>query len=117
MTREAVMTEAEPKSPRPDVPYGELNPVIHERARLGIMSMLAAARELSFNDLKAQLGLTDGNLSVHMRILESRGYLAVDKSFVLRKPRTVLRLTKAGRRTFEAYLAVLERIARAARRE
>jgi len=116
MTRETAVTEAEPRPKRRDVPFGELNPVIHERVRLGIMSMLAAVRELSFNDLKAQLGLTDGNLSVHMRILESHGFVAVEKSFVLRKPRTILRMTKSGRRTFETYLAVLEQITQAARK-
>ncbi len=102
--------------PAPAVPFGELNPVIHERVRLGIMSTLAASRELAFNDVKTALGLTDGNLSVHMRILEKHGYLAVEKSFVLRRPRTVLRLTKAGRRAFEEYLAVLEQVTRATRK-
>jgi DNA-binding transcriptional ArsR family regulator len=98
------------------VPFGDLNPVIHERVRLGIVSCLAASRELAFNDVKAVLRLTDGNLSVHMRILEKHGYVRVVKSFFLRKPRTVLRLTRAGYRAFEEYLAVLERVTRAGRR-
>ena len=110
------MPDAELKMSMRAVPFGELNPVIHERVRLGIMSMLAAARELSFGDVKGTLGLTDGNLSVHMRILESHGLVEVEKSFVLRRPRTVLRLTKAGRKAFEEYLRVLEQVTKAARR-
>ncbi len=99
-------------SPPPPLPFGELDPVIHERVRLGIVSLLAASRGLSFGEVKAALGLTDGNLSVHMRILEKAGFLAVEKSFVDRRPRTVLGLTKAGRKAFEAYLVVLEKITR-----
>jgi DNA-binding MarR family transcriptional regulator len=109
------MTIARP-APAPAVPFGELNPVIHERVRLGITSLLAAVRELPFNDVKGALGLTDGNLSVHMRILEKHGYVAVDKTFVLRRPRTVLRLTRAGRRAFEDYLRVLERVTQTGRK-
>ena len=95
---------------RSDVPFGQLNPVIHERVRLGIVSVLAASRELTFTDVKATLGLTDGNLSVHMRILEKAGYVEVEKSFVDRKPRTALRLSKAGRKAFEGYLEILEQV-------
>lgn len=98
-----------------EVPFVALNPVIHERARLGIMSLLAAARALPFLDVKRSLGLTDGNLSVHMRILERQGYVEVEKSFVLRRPRTVLKLTRKGRRAFEEYLAVLEKVTKGAR--
>jgi DNA-binding transcriptional ArsR family regulator len=109
------MTMSKPPSASA-VPCGDLNPVIHERVRLGIMSLLAAARELPFNDVKGALGLTDGNLSVHMRLLEKHGYVTVDKSFVLRRPRTVLRLSRAGRRAFEEYLRVLERVTQAGRK-
>lgn len=110
------MTVAEHKPPMRTVPFGELNPVIHERVRLGIASLLAASRGLAFGDVKAALGLTDGNLSVHMRILESNGYVEVEKSFVMRRPRTVLRLTKLGRKAFEEYLRVLEQVTKAAKR-
>lgn len=89
-----------------------LNPVIHERARLGIMSVLAAQPALSFNELKAALGATDGNLSVHLRTLEEAGYVSVEKAFVDRKPRTTARLTKKGRIAFEHYVGVLEEIVR-----
>lgn len=110
------MPFAETKPSMRPVPFGDLNPVIHERVRLGIMSLLAASRELAFNDVKEALRLTDGNLSVHMRILEEYGYVEVEKSFVMRRPRTVLRVTKRGRRAFEAYLGVLEKVTRAGRR-
>ena len=66
-----------------------LNAVIHERARLGIMSVLAARTVLSFTELKAYLEMTDGNLSVHLRILEKAGFVSIEKAFVQRKPRTI----------------------------
>jgi DNA-binding transcriptional ArsR family regulator len=87
-----------------------LNPLIHERARLGIVSALAAREAASFAELKALLDLTDGNLSVHLRALERAGYVAVDKAFVDRKPRSTARLTKKGRVAFEHYVQVLEEI-------
>lgn len=89
-----------------------LNPVIHERARLGIMSVLAARKALSFSELKAYLDLTDGNLSVHLRILEEAGFVEIDKSFVDRRPRTTVRITKKGRIAFEHYVEVLGEIVR-----
>ncbi len=107
--------EAPAVIPKPAVPFVELDAVIHERARLGIMSMLAASRALAFNDLKASLGLTDGNLSVHMRILERAGFVEVEKSFVMRRPRTTFRMTRKGRRAFEDYLAVLEKVTKGVR--
>ena len=87
-----------------------LNAVIHERARLGIMSVLAAQPALSFTELKAFLGMTDGNLSVHLRILEKAGYVSMEKKFVDRKPRTTVRITRKGRIAFEHYVEVLEEI-------
>lgn len=87
-----------------------LNAIIHERARLGIMSVLAARSSLSFSELKSYLDLTDGNLSVHLRILEEAGYVDVDKSFVDRRPRTTVRMTRKGRLAFEHYVEVLEEI-------
>ena len=89
-----------------------LNAVIHERARLGIMSVLAAQPVLTFGELKALLDLTDGNLSVHLRILEQAGYVAIEKKFVGRKPQTSVKLSKKGRIAFEHYVEVLEEIVR-----
>jgi DNA-binding MarR family transcriptional regulator len=94
----------------------ELDRVIHERMRLAIVSALAANASLSFHDLKALLGTTDGNLSVHARKLEEAGYVAFSKSFHRRMPRTVYRLTPEGRRAFERYLNHLEALVHGARR-
>lgn len=87
-----------------------LNPVIHERARLGIVSALAAREAASFAELKALLDMTDGNLSVHLRVLEEAGYVSVEKSFVDRKPRSTARLSRKGRVAFEHYVEVLGEI-------
>ena len=89
-----------------------LNAVIHERARLGIMSALAARTAMTFSELKAILDLTDGNLSVHLRILEQAGYVAIEKKFVDRKPQTSVKVSKKGRLAFEHYVEVLEEIVR-----
>jgi DNA-binding HxlR family transcriptional regulator len=92
-----------------------LDRLIHERLRLGIISALAVNERLSFNDLKHMLDTTDGNLSVHARKLEEAQYLACDKSFDGRVPRTEYRLTAAGRRALEKYLAHMEAIIKAVR--
>ena len=97
-------------------PALELDPLIHERARLGIISALAVNDVLSFNDLKKLLEITDGNLSVHARKLEDAGYVKCAKSFVGRQPRTEFRLTSAGRRALDGYLAQMESVIRAARK-
>jgi DNA-binding HxlR family transcriptional regulator len=88
----------------------ELDRLIHERVRLGIVSALAVNRSLSFNELKAMLGATDGNLSVHARRLEDAGYVLCSKGFEGRVPRTEYRLTDAGRRALERYLDHMESI-------
>jgi DNA-binding MarR family transcriptional regulator len=93
----------------------DLDRLIHERIRLGIVSALAANDALSFADLKAVLGTTDGNLSVHARKLEEAGYVRVTKGFEDRKPRTEFSLTPKGRRALESYLAQMEQILSAAR--
>lgn len=87
-----------------------LNPVIHERARLGILSLLAAQPALSFTELKSFLDLTDGNLSVHLRILEKAGFVALEKKFVERKPKTTVKITRKGTLAFEHYVEVLGEI-------
>ena len=94
----------------------ELDRVIHERVRLGILSTLAVHESLTFNDLKAVLQLTDGNLSVHARKLEEAGYVACTKSFDGRIPRTEYRLSPAGRKALDRYLAHMEALIRATRK-
>ena len=93
----------------------ELDRLIHERIRLGIVSALAANESLSFADLKDVLGTSDGNLSVHARKLEEAGYIRVHKGFEDRKPKTEYRLTPKGRKALEGYLARMEEILSAAR--
>ena len=88
----------------------DIDAVIHERARLAIVSALAVAPELSFNELKAMLSLTDGNLSAHARTLEEAGYIVVKKTFQGRRPHTTMRLTPKGRKAFQRYLETLRRI-------
>ena len=102
-------TEAKKQSPL------ELDRLIHERLRLGIVSALAVNDRLTFNDLKALLQTTDGNLSVHARKLEDAEYLTCEKSFDGRVPRTEYRLTAAGRRALEKYLVHMEAIIKAVR--
>ncbi len=93
----------------------QLDRLIHERIRLGIVSALAVNDSLSFNDLKRLLRTSDGNLSVHARKLEEGGYLACRKFFEGRIPRTEYRLTAAGRRALDHYLGDMEEVIRLAR--
>ena len=93
----------------------DLDPVIHERIRLGIVSALAVNDRLSFNELKGVLQTTDGNLSVHARKLEEAGYVECDKHFEGRMPKTEYRLSAAGRRALQRYLDRMEEIIRTAR--
>ena len=93
----------------------ELDRLIHERMRLGIVSALAANQSLTFNELKKLLKTTDGNLSVHARKLEEANYIACTKSFAGRMPRTEYRLTEGGRRALEKYLNHMEALIQAVR--
>ena len=93
----------------------DLDRIIHERMRLGIVSALAVNDHLSFNDLKKLLKTTDGNLSVHARKLEEAGYIACEKYFEGRMPKTEYRLTPPGRGAFERYLDHMEAIIQATR--
>ena len=86
----------------------EVDRLIHERIRLGMVSALAVNESLSFNDLKKLLKTTDGNLSVHARRLEEAEYVVCEKSFVGRVPKTVYRLTPTGRQALEQYLDDME---------
>ena len=88
----------------------ELNAVIHPKTRLAIMTYLVATGEAAFTELKKELNLTDGNLNLHMKVLEENGYVKVHKSFVRRRPRTTYQVTSKGRRAFSEYVALLEKI-------
>jgi DNA-binding MarR family transcriptional regulator len=93
----------------------ELDSLIHHRVRLGILSALAAAESLSFNELKGILKTTDGNLSVHARKLEEAAYVTCTKRFEDRRPRTQYRLAAAGRQALQRYLAHMEALIRTTR--
>ena len=111
--REAALpaTHAQPREPVP----ADLDRLIHERVRLGIVRALAVNRSLTFNELKAMLKTTDGNLSVHARRLEEADYIVCTKSFAGRLPKTEYRLTAAGRKALERYLNHMEALIRATR--
>ena len=100
---------------RAEATPGSLDRLIHERMRLGIVSALAANETLTFNELKALLQTTDGNLSVHARKLEEAGYISCTKSFEGRMPKTEYALTATGRKAFERYLDHMEALIRDAR--
>jgi len=91
---------------RPD----QIDAIIHERARLAIVSALAVSAEMTFNELRDTLGLSDGNLSAHAQKLEDAGYIRIIKSFQGKRPLTQMRLTLKGRRAFDRYLDTLKRI-------
>jgi DNA-binding HxlR family transcriptional regulator len=93
----------------------ELDRLIHERVRLGIVSALAGLERASFNELKTLLKVSDGNLSVHARKLEDAEYISCIKSFEGRTPKTEYRLTAAGRRALERYLDHMEALIHATR--
>ena len=103
------------RAERVEQPIQELDPIIHERIRLGIVSALAVNDRLSFNELKGVLQTTDGNLSVHARKLEEAGYVDCDKHFEGRMPKTEYRLSAAGRRALQRYLDRMEEIIRTTR--
>ncbi len=111
--RDASMPAA-PSATKETVP-ADLDRLIHERVRLGIVSALAVNRSLTFNELKAMLKTTDGNLSVHARRLEEADYIVCTKSFDGRLPKTEYRLTAAGRKALERYLNHMEALIRATR--
>lgn len=115
LKREAKKAQAEskrPKSARAHVPTSmhEIDRLIHERLRLGIISALAVNESLTFNDLKHMVKTSDGNLSVHARKLEEAGYVSCSKSFDGRTPKTEFSLTRAGRRALERYLNHMEAV-------
>jgi DNA-binding MarR family transcriptional regulator len=104
-----------PKTDSGDAPfsYEGLDRVIHEKARLGVLtSLIAHPKGLAFGDLKQLCGLTDGNLSRHLQVLQEAGLVEITKGYEGNRPHTRCRLTKSGRRRFLDYLAVLERLVR-----
>ena len=103
------------RNPAREAVQADLDRLIHERIRLGIVSALAVNRSLTFNELKALLRTTDGNLSVHARKLEEADYIVCTKSFDGRLPKTEYRLATAGRRALERYLNHMEALIRATR--
>ena len=114
-------SESAAERPAPDVVEGavertvDLDRVIHERLRLGIISALAVNESLGFTELRDLLKTSDGNLSVHARKLEDAGYLACTKSFVGRTPHTEYRITDEGKRALRAYLDHMEALISATR--
>jgi DNA-binding transcriptional ArsR family regulator len=93
--------------------YNGLDRVLHEKARLGILTSLAAhPKGLAFANLKQLCGLTDGNLSRHLQVLEEAGVVEISKSFERKRPLTTCRMTRAGRKRFLDYIDVLERVVR-----
>jgi len=93
--------------------YDGLDRVIHEKARLGILtSLIAHPKGLAFADLKQLCGLTDGNLSRHLQVLEEAHLVEITKTFESKRPMTTCRLTASGRRRFLEYIEVLERVVR-----
>jgi DNA-binding HxlR family transcriptional regulator len=115
VARSAAAVEPVLKGERGGSRAAELDRLIHERVRLGIVSALAVNDSLSFNQLKALLKTTDGNLSVHARRLEEAQYVTCSKSFEGRIPKTEYRLTALGRRALERYLDHMEALIRATR--
>ncbi len=124
MARTTEPVAPKPRSSKPAKPSEQqtvesalpnLDRVIHERMRLGIVSALAVNESLTFNELKKLLQTTDGNLSVHARRLEEANYVECAKSFEGRMPKTEYRLTGAGRKAFERYLDHMEALIQAMR--
>ncbi|MDQ3623311.1 MAG: transcriptional regulator [Verrucomicrobiota bacterium] len=93
--------------------FEKLDKVIHEKGRLGIMTLLATRPSWTFQDLKAELKMSDGNLVTHLRTLHDAGFVAVTKE-ILDRPQTSYSLTTKGRKEFQQYLALLEQIIKAA---
>jgi DNA-binding HxlR family transcriptional regulator len=96
----------------PELP--ELNPVIHGKLRLALLSLLSGVDEAEFTWLRTKTGSTDGNLGAQLTKLEEAGYVSVEKKFVLRKPQTLYRMTETGRRALTEYVAALKQLLGAA---
>jgi DNA-binding HxlR family transcriptional regulator len=92
----------------PELP--DLNPVIHGKLRLALLSLLTTVEEAEFTWLRARTGSTDGNLGAQLAKLEEVGYVAVEKKFVQRKPQTIYRMTEAGRKALTEYVQALKQL-------
>lgn len=99
------------------IDFGQIDKVIHEKARLSIMTLLAGRGEWAFQDLKAELTMSDGNLITHLRTLGQAGYVKESRDESGTRPRTTYTLTAKGRKTFQQYVDLLEAIVKAARPE
>ena len=97
------------------IDFSKLDKTIHEKSRLSIMTLLAARAEWSFQDLKAELDMSDGNLITHLRSLFNNGYVSMTKE-VEKRPQTKYALTKKGRKAFEEYLEIIEQIVQMTKR-
>jgi DNA-binding HxlR family transcriptional regulator len=108
------MRKTDPAPPsRGRFAYDGLDRVIHEKARLGVLtSLVAHPKGLSFGDLKQLCGVTDGNLSRHLQVLHDAGMVEIEKGYEANRPHTTCRMTPSGRRRFLDYLTVLEQIVR-----
>ncbi|HKX61293.1 MAG TPA: transcriptional regulator [Verrucomicrobiae bacterium] len=91
-------------------PFLQLDRIIHEKGRLAIMSLLAASPQLSFTEMRNTLGMTDGNITAHIRTLQEAGYISVTKEFKSGRPLTTYALTTKGRQAFTTYINLLEQI-------
>lgn len=96
----------------PELP--ELNPVIHGKLRLALLSLLSGVEEAEFTWLRGKTGSTDGNLGAQLLKLEEAGYIAVEKKFVARKPQTLYRITGNGRQALTEYVQALKQLLGAA---
>ena len=92
----------------PDLP--ELNPVVHGRLRLALLSLLSGVEQAEFTWLRAKTASSDGNLGAQLLKLEEAGYVTVEKKFVLRKPQTLYRLTETGRQALTEYVRALKQL-------
>ena len=98
----------------PEAGLPELDPVIHGKLRLALLSLLSTVEEADFTWLRAKTGATDGNLGAQMLKLEEAGYVAMEKRFVQRKPQTLYRMTETGRQAFSGYVQALKQLLGAA---
>jgi DNA-binding MarR family transcriptional regulator len=121
MGARARATTLPPRTPAAERPAKalpqRLDRLVHDRTRLAILAALAGNATLSFTDLRAITGTTDGNLSVHARRLEEAGYVQCEKTFAGRTPRTEYRLSAAGRAAFEKYLDHMDALIKATRKK
>lgn len=102
------MPELDESLPAMELP--ELDPVVHGKLRLALLSLLASVEEAEFTWLRGKTGATDGNLGAQLLKLEQAGYVSMEKRFVMRKPQTLYRITRQGRQAFSGYVAALRQL-------